>query len=267
MPTDNPKISAYVPQPVYDRFEEFYKNAGLSMSQAATLILAERFGFEEIVKRITKGNTVEINFLDEIKELRSRLEIVEKKIGNFQGSNQDINKPESNKPFDKEEMDEPQSDSRGKLLNEDKLIINTESNDENILDSSLLDELPNGLPIESTEFTQASLELCGLQGELLEGSVVFDGITALALAKRLISKRTRKPLSSSSISIQMAKKSSSQEFAEWTAKLDCDHVGWIYDEKMGLFIPFGDLSDEAKIKVLKFIQNNLPKRTSKKPKA
>lgn len=46
MPTENPKISAYVPQVVYDEFIKFRDEKGLSMSQAATVIFADYLGVD-----------------------------------------------------------------------------------------------------------------------------------------------------------------------------------------------------------------------------
>lgn len=47
MPTDNPKISAYVPQHIYDRFKVYQEEQGLSMSQAVTSILTDYFSQSE----------------------------------------------------------------------------------------------------------------------------------------------------------------------------------------------------------------------------
>lgn len=55
MPTDNPKISAYVPQVVFDKVENFRRQRGLSMSQAAIVIFAEYFGIEQAVREFTEG--------------------------------------------------------------------------------------------------------------------------------------------------------------------------------------------------------------------
>ncbi len=46
MPTENPKISAYVPQAVYDHFKEYQQERGISMSQAAIEIFAHYFGLD-----------------------------------------------------------------------------------------------------------------------------------------------------------------------------------------------------------------------------
>ncbi len=43
MTTDNPKISAYVPQVIYDCFKQFQLERQLSMSQTAIEIFAEYF--------------------------------------------------------------------------------------------------------------------------------------------------------------------------------------------------------------------------------
>lgn len=50
MPTNNPKISGYVPQPVYDRLIQFKDREGVSVSQAVTIILAEYFGIEQTLE-------------------------------------------------------------------------------------------------------------------------------------------------------------------------------------------------------------------------
>ena len=49
MPTNNPKVSAYVPQHIFDRFKNFYEERQLSMSQSVAIILSEYFQIEEQV--------------------------------------------------------------------------------------------------------------------------------------------------------------------------------------------------------------------------
>ena len=51
MSTDNPKVSGYVPQHIYDRFKNFCEERGISMSQAVTVIFAEYFGLDLSVKQ------------------------------------------------------------------------------------------------------------------------------------------------------------------------------------------------------------------------
>jgi hypothetical protein len=81
MATSNPKVSGYVPQHVFDRFERFYQERELSMSQAVTVILAEYFGLEQ--STVTPGGLllekVE-SFGDSIGELLERVTAIESKL-------------------------------------------------------------------------------------------------------------------------------------------------------------------------------------------
>ena len=48
MPTENPKVSGYIPQVVYDQLMTFKAERGLSVSQAVTAILEEYFGLGKV---------------------------------------------------------------------------------------------------------------------------------------------------------------------------------------------------------------------------
>lgn len=80
MPTDNPKISLYVPQQIYDRFKLFQEEQSLSMSQAGIVILAEYFGLKETIKEITEGTTVGGVTLAEFEQLKQRIEQLENQV-------------------------------------------------------------------------------------------------------------------------------------------------------------------------------------------
>lgn len=69
MPTENPKISAYVPQVVYDRFKQFQEERGLSMSQAVIELLAEYFDInlaDNSIKEYTGGLPSRISQLEQL---------------------------------------------------------------------------------------------------------------------------------------------------------------------------------------------------------
>lgn len=70
MPTENPKISAYVPQIVYDRFKQYQDERQLSMSQAVAQLITEYFGID-LSKNITEQST---------SELPIRLSLVEQEL-------------------------------------------------------------------------------------------------------------------------------------------------------------------------------------------
>ncbi|MEM6614109.1 MAG: hypothetical protein AAF652_18035 [Cyanobacteria bacterium P01_C01_bin.72] len=80
MPTDNPKISLYVPQQIYDRFKSFQKEKKLSMSQAGIVILAEYFGLEETIKEFTEGTTVGGVTLAEFEGLKKEFQELKEQV-------------------------------------------------------------------------------------------------------------------------------------------------------------------------------------------
>lgn len=70
MPTENPKISAYVPQHIYDRFKVYQEEQGLSMSQAVTSILVGYFGSSEFDRDESKdlAETVSVARFEELEK-------------------------------------------------------------------------------------------------------------------------------------------------------------------------------------------------------
>src|SRR4028118_125157 len=78
MSTDNPKVSGYIPQHIYDRFKTFCEERGISMSQAVAVIFAEYFGLDLLVKQnsSTSGLLVErVGLLEqELADLRGLVE-------------------------------------------------------------------------------------------------------------------------------------------------------------------------------------------------
>lgn len=77
MGTKNPKISAYVPQEVFDRFQEFQKERGFSMSKAVTAIFCDYFDIKETTSSLPSGIT-----LAQFQDLATRLAQLEDKFEN-----------------------------------------------------------------------------------------------------------------------------------------------------------------------------------------
>jgi hypothetical protein len=118
MPTDNPKISLYVPQQIYDRFKEFQEARKLSMSQAGIVIIAEYFGIEENIKEITEGTTIGGVTLAEFEQLKQRLEQLEKQVEQSKTTSE---LPNKNQSIDKLIKGEPNNLS-GQQQNQLELI-------------------------------------------------------------------------------------------------------------------------------------------------
>jgi hypothetical protein len=53
MPTKNPKVSAYIPQHIFDRFQSFCQEKGMSMSQATAVVFAGYFEIEPEVNHLS----------------------------------------------------------------------------------------------------------------------------------------------------------------------------------------------------------------------
>jgi hypothetical protein len=94
MPTDNPKISAYVPQLIYDRFKQFQDETQLSMSQATIVILAEYFGLKQTIRETTEGITVGGVTLERVQLIESRLTELEKLLSRSQSTVESVSEPQ-----------------------------------------------------------------------------------------------------------------------------------------------------------------------------
>lgn len=82
MATKNPKISAYVPQEVFDRFQAFQEERGLSASKAVTAILCDYFGIEQTTSSSPSG--IRITDFEELKRnfqlLNEQVQILQEKV-------------------------------------------------------------------------------------------------------------------------------------------------------------------------------------------
>lgn len=73
MGTDNPKVSAYVPQAIKDRLKQFREEHSLSESQAVSVILAEYFGITQGLGRSPEGLVIEGVTLARMKALEEKV--------------------------------------------------------------------------------------------------------------------------------------------------------------------------------------------------
>jgi hypothetical protein len=272
MSTDNPKVSGYVPQHIYDHFKVFCEERGISMSQAVTVIFAEYFGLELQVdhKVSTGGLLVErVGLLEQ--ELASLKHLIENRLLNVNTSlAQMLDRPLVVQP-DSLPSEVPMSDEAGESSISVNLIPGIELPGElrsgllNKLPSSLptelANELPSELPIpEKTQNTEKSVEevaskvklynpLHNLLGEPL-GEI--KPVSGRALSK------CRFGLNKDAVS---GKKKSLilEKFIEWSKNVDPDNIPW---EPKGNpligYIPVGELSSEQKSKLLEWqVKNGL----------
>lgn len=223
MPTDNPKVSAYVPQAIKDRLTQFREERSISESQAVTTILAEYFGMTEVLGRSPDGvGGITLAGMQAIEvKLTSFMELVEGRLKALENSQ---NKSEIS-------------------VEQERLPENNQS----------IDNLPSELPIEVSPETKlheqdASEVPLNLLGEPLEEIKPVPGTKLSKLrfgrpeAAIAGTKRTR----------------SIEEFTEWTRQQDPDGIAWKFVESPTKgYVPVEDLSSELKSKLLKWIKENL----------
>ena len=154
MPTANPKISAYVPQDLYDRFIDFKEQRGLSSaSQAAIVILTEFFGCSTPSKPLSSSPGVS---LESFQELSQRVDELSKLVESI--TNQSTQIPQQESPAKQLPL-LPQDSNTG--IESDALQKDSPSN--------LPSELPTDQP--TTNFTR------GLSGRSLAARLACNRST------------------------------------------------------------------------------------------
>ena len=225
MPTDNPKISLYVPQQIYDRFKEFQVEQKLSMSQAGIVVLAEYFGLKETIKEITEGTTVGGVTLADFEDLKRRILELENKVdsqyttSSFQASLKVDQEEFTSKPLKtKSQSEEP--------------------------------KLDKNLETQSTKLKGEQLELLGDRE--------IESISKELLAKRLGLKNSGSLSNKRREIYKNNNPDSDSEFYIWSQKKDFDGIGWkpVKQNNRIEYVPVGELSNELLSKLQKWIAKN-----------
>lgn len=224
MATENPKVSAYVPQPIKDRLTQFRAERNVSESQAVTTILAEYFEMTEVLGRSPDGmGGVTLAGMQVIEtRLATFMELVESRLAVLENASQ----------------------------NKNELPVIHERLPENKQSTSSLpsDSLPEIQPETQPEEQETSEIPLNLLGEPLEEIKPIPGI-------KLSKLRFERPESA----IAGAKRSKSiEEFTQWTKDKDPDHIAWQFVETpIKGYVPAEELSSELKSRLLKWIKKNL----------
>jgi uncharacterized protein (UPF0254 family) len=209
MPTDNPKVSAYVPQAVYNHIKAFQEERSLSMSQAATIIFAEYFGIEETIGKTAGGTTVGGVTL-------GALQALEEKMDNLAQSKSEPNSKLLNQFT--EEWESRFASLSGSLENglqslEERIKKLEENADSSLTTKQSTSELPSKVQMVATEKLEphSTSELAGRLG-----------VNTTTLTRHKNGKL--KP-----------------SLVEWTRKKDPQGVAWDYSENLKKYYPANDL--------------------------
>jgi hypothetical protein len=275
MPTENPKISAYVPQIIYDRFKEFKEERKLSFSQAAIELFAEYFGInlaENPTKEFTGGLPDRVSQLEQIVAdlkqsyvyLSEKVDFIQSTSGlpvvesdnnsviprdGLQGSSPDelIGEPFNELPI--QSISKPFSGAEGEPLNS-KLLIEQDNN-----------LLSNGS--SQSEFISEPPDLLSHQLEILESknyesnSLPSDIPNELSIKINYPTLAIR--LGSTEGSIRNKRSvSTTEQFTEWITKKDPDKITWCptKEGKKVYYSPSNELTDEQKFNLREWLLSN-----------
>jgi hypothetical protein len=134
MPTDNPKISLYVPQQIYNRFKSFQEERKLSMSQAGIVIIAEYFGIEETIKEITEGTTIGGVTLAEFEQLKQKIEELRELVN--------VNRTDIDNLSSENQLKKVNQNKTASSLPEQKRVENSKPQLELLSESSIIKPIP-----------------------------------------------------------------------------------------------------------------------------
>ena len=204
MATNNPKISAYVPPHIFDRFKDFYESQQISMSQAVAVIFAEYFQIDEQVNHAS--SLVSSPLLGRITALEEKIaslsdhqsELASELLSDVRSLTDRVSKLEKSPDVTEKisRQSEPESKQLGFIEN------NLETNSiEAVETSKLLSSLLDELPVESVPLSA----LLPIQGKLL---VLRLGTDRAGLSTR------KKELSETG-------------FSNWMQQKDIDHIRWV----------------------------------------
>jgi hypothetical protein len=206
MSTKNPKISAYVPQAVFDCFNQFKEERGLSFSQTVIEILVDYFGIDlskNSTEQSTSGLSDRVASLEkELVDLKQSYVWLVQKVESMQTTSEPLlnNSNIEVAIEDNKLLSDLPSEPQNNLLAEDK----------NTYDSSLTSEPPRQLPLIQSNDT--------LINELL-GDIKNNPLQGKLLSKRL----------NVSSSVLSGTKSSLpvERFYDWIQEKDSDGIRWV----------------------------------------
>jgi hypothetical protein len=257
MGTDNPKVSAYIPQILKDRLKEFREERdGISESQAVTIILAEYFQMPEVLGRSLTGSSAGGVTL-------ARMEALEEKLAT-------LAVPPSSIP----------SELLGKVEQLSVLVESLEKRIETLEHGGLLNRLKNELQEADLVAAAQEVEEVISQGELLlevdalptNESVDNKQLELIeSTSSNLLSEPLEEisPIPGTKLSelrfgrgkdtlSGVKRKMTPERFTEWTIEQDPDDIAWKYVESPSKgYVPANELPSELKSSLLKWIKENL----------
>lgn len=234
MSTDNPKISFYVSQKIYDRFKEFKKkqekelSKSLSISEVGQIILAEYFGLPETIKKFTEGTSIGGVTLADFKKLKSELE-----------------------------------DLKDKVITLDRQYLKGKVEQRNSIDNPLIvdNNKKKQLAIEDvlkqTDLSKKGVSSIEKISETFSSSEIF--INSHLLAKRLGLKNVQSLNNKKCLIYKDKEHDANLKFSEWSKGKDIDGIGWKavkQGKRKTVYSPYQEISNELLSSLNRWITQN-----------
>jgi hypothetical protein len=274
MPTDNPKVSAYVPQLIKDRVTQFRQEQGISESQAVTIILAEYFGLNQLLVRSPGESAVGGVTLARMEATEQRLTTLTQTLEDrFRQLEEAIAAIKSN-------SNSPMVHSVTQIPEIKFAATEPASN----LSSVIVSELPKEPEVQQGSlYTESLLEFNDTQVELskelepkaneqtiisLVESVQPEKNSQLNLLGKPDSRLPLKPLTGKVIAKRLGyhpdslsklkSKFSEQEFQEFSSRKDKDKIVWSSSQKGKGYLPASELTEEQYENLMTWLNSNAP---------
>jgi hypothetical protein len=274
MATDNPKVSAYVPQLIKDRVTQFRQEQEISESQAVTIILAEYFGLTQLLGRspgesavggvtLARMEATEQRLITLTQTLEDKFRQLEEAIAALKINSDSpmvhsvIQVPEtkfaatelasSSSSVVLSELPKESEVQQGSLYTEPLL----ESNDTQV-------ELSKELQPKANEQTTISL-VESVQPEKNSQLNLLGKSGSRLLPKPLTGKVMAKRLGYHPDSLSKVKtKATDEEFLSLSADKDPDSIAWKFAKKGRGYLPANELSSELQDRLLNWLKENFP---------
>lgn len=275
MGTNNPKVSAYVPELLKERLTQFREERGVSESQAVTIILAEYFQIPEVLGRpsesgiaggvtLARMEALEERLVDFTVSVESRLQTLAEDIRKITGI---LVVHEEILDVATEQVDEVLTVDRRLELeptaeggDKQKAFSLVEHQDSSLPKNLLGEPLTNSESIQ-LEFPQVK--------EANDGSLLNEPPISLQSEPASELQEEIKPIPGTKLSelrfergkdtiAGVKRKLSLEKFTEWTIDQDPDDIAWKYVESPTKgYVPADELPGELKRKLLIWIEKNI----------
>jgi hypothetical protein len=252
MSTDNKKISAYVPDVIYDRFVQFKDERDISMSQAAIEIFAAYFGIN-LNPTISNESTGELlgrvdTLEKELLGLKIHFKLLSERVDLMQSTSEPLITEPVEASIDKDINSEPDSSLQDELPKEDitEQPIDADIIDEpdSSLDSELLNETQdvNNSDLLSEVKTEPLFKLVSESVKTipsLSGSVdeLFKSLPIDIEFRSLKTSELAQRFKLSEAMVHKIKKFDINKQILYTSSKDPDKRSWVYLESAKLFYP------------------------------